>query len=83
MKKSKRILKKRISRKRFMNGGLAEYPGSLQTAAELAQFGSLPGNTWASGLGRNAGLNDQMTADTGGYYLVGSGFMRKKKVNRM
>jgi len=78
MKKSKRILKKRISRKRIMKGGLAEYPGSLQTAAELAQFGPLPGNTWASGLGRNAGINDQMSADTGGYYLVGSGFNRRR-----
>ena len=65
--------------RRKLIGGFAEYPGSFLTKSELAQFGSLPGNTWASGLGRNPGVNDQMSADTTSYQLVGSG---KKKSRR-
>ncbi len=73
----KRSQKKRISRRRSMRGGFAPYPASLQTSAELAQFGPLPDNTWAAGLGQNAAITDQMEADTGGYYLVGSGRRRR------
>jgi hypothetical protein len=76
MAKSK---KNQQNRRRTLKGGFAEYPGSLQTKSELAQFGSLPGNTWASGLGKNPGLNDQMSANTTSYQLVGSG---KKKSRR-
>ena len=63
-------------------GGFADYPGSLQTKAELAQFGPLPNNTWASGMGRNPGVNDQMTADTGGFYFSKGGSRKKQSKSR-
>ncbi len=72
---------KRRSRK-IQRGGVAAYPAAFQSKAELAQFGSLPDNTWASGLGRNPGLNDQMSADTGGYRLVSGGSRNRKSRSR-
>jgi len=60
------------------HGGFAEYPDSFQTKAELAQFGPLPDNSWASGLGKNPGLNDQISADTI-IYKVNNGGSRKKQ----
>lgn len=60
-------------------GGMSDYPAVFQTSAELAQFGPLPGNTWAAGLGRNPGINDQMAADTGGYFVARGGNRRSRK----
>ena len=34
-----------------------------QTPSEIAQFGLLPGNDWAAGLGQNPGVTTQMSAD--------------------
>jgi hypothetical protein len=75
-RKSKR--RSRISQR----GGVADYPAAFQSKAELAQFGPLPDNTWASGLGQNPGLNDQMTADTGGYHLVSGGSRNRRSRSR-
>lgn len=75
----------RISQRRsrkIQRGGVAEYPAAFQSKAELAQFGALPDNTWASGMGQNPGLNDQMTADTGGYHLVSGGSLNRKSRSR-
>ena len=75
----------RISQRRsrkIQRGGVADYPYAFQTKEELAQFGSLPDNTWASGLGQNPGLNDQTTADTGGYRLTTGGSMKRKSRSR-
>ncbi len=63
-------------------GGMSDYPAVFQTRAEMAQFGPLPGNTWAAGLGRNPGINDQMAADTGGYFVARGGNIRIRKSRR-
>jgi hypothetical protein len=70
--------KQKRSRKN-QRGGMSDYPAAFQTRAELAQFGPLPGNTWAAGLGRNPGINDQMAADTGGYFVARGGNKRIRK----
>jgi|LauGreDrversion4_2_1035121.scaffolds.fasta_scaffold1388178_2 hypothetical protein len=76
------VKSRKHSIKRKYRGGFAEYPASLQTKAELAQFGPLLDNTWASGLGRNPALNDQMAADTGGFYLSKGGSRKKQNRSR-
>ena len=73
--------KQKRSRKN-QRGGMSDYPAAFQTRAELAQFGSLPGNTWTAGLGRNPGINDQMAADTGGYFVARGGNRRRIRKSR-
>jgi len=68
--------------RKIQRGGVAAYPDSFQTKEELAQFGPLPDNTWASGLGHNPGLNDQITADTGGYRLTTGGSRNRRSRSR-
>jgi hypothetical protein len=76
------MVQSRKRSRKFQRGGFADYPASFQTKAELAQFGSLPDNTWAAGLGKNPGVNDQMTADTGGFYLTKGGSRKKQMRSR-
>ena len=67
---------------KFMYGGFSEYPGSFQTKNELLQFGSLPGNDWAAGLGHNPAITDQMGAGAGLYRLKKSGKKSRRKYRK-
>ena len=46
--------------------GSDNYMINGQTSSEIAQFGTLPGNDWVAGLGQNAGVTTQMSADAAG-----------------
>ncbi len=76
------MVQSRKRSRKSQRGGMADYPAAFQTKAELAQFGSLPGNTWAAGLGRDPALNDQMEADTSGYYLAKGGSRKRQNRSR-